>query len=158
MRELARSTYQNSLSNYLNFANADYAKEQDRIAQENYLREFEYQKEQDRLAQENWLKEYEMALKKNSNSGSSGSSSKSSSSTANTSNASNWSISGTTQSNAEPVLTQKASDWVNSMRNLEKMRGVKVTEDELKIGIASMLKQGAFTEAEAKAVLKELGY
>jgi len=44
------------------------------------------------------------------------------------------------------------------MRNLEKIRGVKVTEDELKIGIASMLKQGAFTEDEAKAVLKELGY
>jgi len=50
--ELAYQRYQNALANYMNFINQD-----------NYVKEFEYQKEQDKLAQENWQKEYELALK-----------------------------------------------------------------------------------------------
>ena len=50
--ELAYQRYQNALANYMNFVN-----------QENYVKEFEYQKQQDKLAQENWQKEYDFALK-----------------------------------------------------------------------------------------------
>lgn len=73
--ELANQRYQTALNNYLNFANLDYSKEQDRLAQENYLKEFEYQKQQDKIAQDNWLKEYQLALKKSKSSGSAGSNS-----------------------------------------------------------------------------------
>lgn len=75
--ELAYKKYQDALSNYMNFANFDYQKQQDALSQSNWnkqyqqaLAEFEYQKQQDKLAQSNWLKEYE--LKKNNSVKSSG--------------------------------------------------------------------------------------
>lgn len=166
--ELAYSRYQDALNNYLNFANQDYTKEQARIAQENYLKELEYKKEQDRIAQENWLKEYELSLRQlanssrrssaSSSSGSSKSTSRSSSSSSSSSSgASNWNVSNTNVEQA-PALTERASQWINSMRGLENMRNRKASEDEIKIGIAEAIRQGALTQNEAKAVLKELGY
>lgn len=78
--ELAYQKYQDALSNYMSFTNMDYQKQQDQLAQENWikqynqaLKEFEYQKQQDALAQQNWLKEYELSKKKVASSSSGGS-------------------------------------------------------------------------------------
>ena len=78
--QLAYQKYQDALNNYMSFTNMDYQKQQDALAQENWLKqyeqalkEFEYKKEQDAIAQQNWLKEFELAQKKTaSSSGSSG--------------------------------------------------------------------------------------
>lgn len=159
--ELAYSRYQDALNNYLNFANQDYTKEQARIAQENYLKELEYKKEQDRIAQENWLKEYELSLKQLNNKSSSRSSGSSSYSRSNgNSNTSNWIIEDDedTKAEEEPVLTERASNWIRSMRTIEGWKRRKSSEDEIKIGIAEAIRQGALTQSEAKAVLNELNY
>lgn len=151
--ELAYQRYQNALANYLNFANLDYSKERDKIADEQWQKEYDFA-----------LRQYEDALKKNSiasassSSGSSKSTSRSSSSSSSSSSgASNWNVSNTNVEQA-PALTERASQWINSMRGLENMRNRKASEDEIKIGIAEAIRQGALTQNEAKAVLKELGY
>ena len=151
--ELAYQRYQNALANYLNFANLDYSKERDKIADEQWQKEYDFA-----------LRQYEDALKKNSiasassSSGSSKSTSRSSSSNSSSSSgASNWNVSNTNVEQA-PALTERASQWINSMRGLENMRNRKASEDEIKIGIAEAIRQGALTQNEAKAVLKELGY
>lgn len=152
--ELAYSRYQDAINNYLNFANADYTKEQARIAQENYLREFEYQKEQDRLAQENWLKEYELSLKQlaKSNSRSSGGSSSYSSS------GSLGSYSSDVNNNVNNTLSENAKNWIASMNSIETSKGRKTSAEELSYGIKAAVEQGALTEGEANAILDYLGY
>ena len=151
--ELAYQRYQNALTNYLNFANLDYSKERDKVSDEQWQKEYDFA-----------LRQYEDALKKNSivntssSSGSSrSSSSRSSSSSGTSSSSSSWNVSNS-KAEETPVLTERASKWISSMRGLENMRNRKASEDEIKIGIAEAIRQGALTQNEAKAVLKELGY
>lgn len=125
--ELAYQKYQDALNNYMNFANYDYQKEQDALAQSNWkkqyqqaLAEFEYQKKQDALAQQNWLKEYALA-KKNSNSSASRSSSRSSSGSATGSysfSSSNNSSKKATSSALSSVIPTKGSTSSNSTQNI----------------------------------------
>lgn len=152
--ELAYSRYQDAINNYLNFANADYTKEQARIAQENYLKEFEYQKEQDRLAQENWLKEYELSLKQlaKSNSRSSGGSSSYSSS------GSLGNYNSDVNNTVNNTLSERAKNWIASMNSIETSKGRKTTAQELSYGIKAAVEQGALNEGEANAILDYLGY
>ena len=90
--ELAYQKYQDALSNYMTFANYEYQKARDQIADNRYLtewerqkqldaldqewkqKEFEYQKERDRVADSQWQQEYQLSKKKVASSSSSGSS------------------------------------------------------------------------------------
>nr|DAL16306.1 MAG TPA_asm: Lysozyme [Caudoviricetes sp.] len=80
--ELAYQKYQDALSNYMTFANYEYQKARDQIADNRYLtewerqkqldaldqewkqKEFEYQKERDRVADSQWQQEYQLSKKK----------------------------------------------------------------------------------------------
>lgn len=59
---LAQMNQQNALAEEVRQYNENlkYQKEQDALAQENWLKQYLYQQEQDKLAQENWQKEYEL--------------------------------------------------------------------------------------------------
>lgn len=143
--ELAYKRYQDALNNYMNFANTDYTKAQAEQEQANWQKEYE-------LA----LRQYEDSLKKNSLSSSRGSSGGSSGGSS-----SSYYISGDNKGNSnknEPLLTTRAQNWINSMRSIEKERGITAGKEDVTIGIASAIKQNALTENEAKAILRELGY
>lgn len=140
--ELAYQKYQDALNNYLTFANYDYQKERDKVADSQFDREYD-------LA----LKQYELS-KKNSTA------SRSSSNSSRKSNSSSSSKSGNTLkvTNDSNVITDRARSWYNSMKNIEKMHGHKTTEEELSIGISQALKQGAIKEDDVEGILKLAGY
>lgn len=123
--ELAYQKYQDALSNYMTFANYEYQKARDQIADNRYLtewerqkqldaldqewkqKEFEYQKERDRVADSQWQQEYQLSKKKVASSSSSGRRSSSSSTGNYTLNSEN------SQGNNKPT---SANDLLENMK------------------------------------------
>ncbi len=125
--ELAYQKYQDALSNYMTFANYEYQKARDQIADNRYLtewerqkqldaldqewkqKEFEYQKERDRVADSQWQQEYQLSKKKVASSSSSGRRRSSSSSSTG-----NYTLnSGNSQGNNKPT---SANDLLENMK------------------------------------------
>lgn len=138
--ELAYQKYQDALNNYLTFANYD------------------YQKDRDKVADSQWNKEYDLALKQYELSKKNSTASRSSSSGSRSSRSSGTSGNSLKVKDSSNTITDRARSWYNSMKNIEKMHGHKTTEEELSIGISQALKQGAIKEDDVEGILKLAGY
>lgn len=138
--ELAYQKYQDALNNYLTFANYD------------------YQKDRDKVADSQWNKEYDLALKQYELSKKNSTASRSSSSRSSSSGSSNSSGNSLKITDNSSAITDRARSWYNSMKNIEKMRGHKTTEEELSIGISQALEQGAIKEEDIEGILQLAGY
>ncbi len=135
--ELAYQKYQDALNNYLTFANYD------------------YQKDRDAVADSQWNKEYDLALKQYELSKKNSTASRSGSSRSSSSRSSKNRLEVTDNSS---TITDRARSWYNAMKNIEKMRGHKTTEEELTIGITQAIQQGAIKKEDVEGILQLAGY
>lgn len=164
--QLAYQKYQDALNNYMNFAGLDYKKDRDNISDKQWQQEFDYNKwlddrnynyqvNRDNIADSQWKQEFELAKKKASSVARSGSSSSRSSS----SSSGRYRIEDFTDNeNNNDVITDKAREWYDSMLGIEQSRGHKSSEEELSIGIAQALQQGAISEEDVEGILRLAGY